>query len=118
MILPEIGVALNRRHYACWGADTLEEALPKVCPCCGAKLLKGMMGQPVMLYECGAKYTNKPQGQTHTDVYYGICPARVDPWICEKAGLAPDTPPGIVADKLADMGLTEEEALVKMSCKV
>lgn len=118
MILPEIGIALNRNHYACWGADTLELALAangadKVCPCCGAKRI----GKKTK-YRCGAEYTSKPQGQTHTEVYWGHCPTRADPWLCEKAGLPPDTPPGVVADKLGDMGLEEDETAVRRQCGV
>lgn len=123
MLLPEIGVALNRNHYACWGADTLEEALPRMCPVCGAKLkttkkaLRSTIPSPIK-YVCGAEYKEKPQGQTHTEVYWGVCPARAEPWTCDSAGMAHDTPPGLVADKLNDMGLLEAEASVRRQCKV
>ncbi len=123
MRLPEIGVALNRNHYACWGADTLEKALPKKCPRCGAKLLrrKGKTAMQnkgnEMKYKCGAQYKEKPQCQTHTEVYWGICPARAEPHHCDMAKLAHDTPPGIVADKLNGLGLLEEEAAVRKLCE-
>lgn len=110
VILPEFGVALNRNHYACWGADNLMDALPRKCPCCGAKLIPKYVA---MKYACGARYTSKPQGQTHTDVFWGICPARAEPHLCEKAGLAPDTPPLIVADKLDDMGFEDDATTLR-----
>ena len=108
MILPEIGVALNRNHYACWGGESLEKVLPLQCPCCGAKRVKG---KPK--YQCGAEYKSKPQGQTHTDVYWGECPARVDPLLAANLGLAADTPPEIVADVCFEANLHEDEADIR-----
>jgi hypothetical protein len=115
MILPEFGVALNRNHYACWGADHLMDALPRACPACGAKLKPKYAN---MKYVCGAKYEEKPQGQTHTAVFWGTCPARAEPYECEKAKLAPNTPPGIVADRLEELGFTEDAEHVRKSCNV
>jgi hypothetical protein len=68
--LPEIGVARNREHYASWGADAL--AFPPQCPCCGAELQSSSEWEAH--YICGAKYSPKPQCQTHTDVWWGQCP--------------------------------------------
>lgn len=68
-VLPEIRVARNRDHYACQGADKLE--FPAKCPACGAP--KTNEDSYSAAYSCGAAYSPKPQCQTHTDVYWGVC---------------------------------------------
>lgn len=51
---------------------------PKSCPICGAPSKPNTKptyyNGPV--YECDGQYTDKAQCQNHTDVWWGICPAK------------------------------------------
>lgn len=69
MPLTEIGVILNPEHYAAWGSMDGSPHWPESCTVCGADHIQD--GR----YGCGAEYSRKSQCQTHTEVYWGLCPS-------------------------------------------
>lgn len=62
----------------CRGEECGPPAIPAACPSCGAPVVehkdKGM-GWESATYKCGGRYESKPQCQTHTDIWWGHCPA-------------------------------------------
>lgn len=68
--------------YQCRGYDCPPPAIPDRCPACAAPKVShvgrgtfGGHGYDVATYQCGGKYEPKPQCQTHTDKFWGSCPA-------------------------------------------
>lgn len=74
--LKEIGVCRRPEHYASCGSKDGKPHFPETCSVCGSKKVKECLDyyRSSAEYECGAKYTEKPQIQNHTDVYWGVCP--------------------------------------------
>jgi hypothetical protein len=68
-ILKRIGVMRNPDHPYSWGSRTGKPEYPESCPVCGSA------SQEPGQYECGAKYEQISQCQTHTAIYTGYCPA-------------------------------------------
>jgi hypothetical protein len=64
--------------YRCRGDECDPPAFPAACPACAAPVVehkdKGAAWE-VVAYACGGKYEPKPQCQTHTDIWWGHCPA-------------------------------------------
>jgi hypothetical protein len=62
---------------------------PDTCPACGAKATGYWGGPPgppkwAQAYECGGKYAEKGQIQSHTNVFWGSCPERTPVPLFEK----------------------------------
>jgi hypothetical protein len=80
-ILPEIGVRRRAATYYDGKGGYVEApaqdgppSFPVACPACGSPLVDVVVGRSAA-YDCGATYTEKPQIQNHTDIWWGICPA-------------------------------------------
>jgi hypothetical protein len=56
------------------GAVAPPPQYPGACPTCGAVAINDGA------YACGGEYTEKPQIQTHTVVYWGACGERGESW--------------------------------------
>jgi hypothetical protein len=65
-IYPEIAMSSER---------TKEPPMPQYCPKCEAGIT-GTNSEGYPIYKCGGEYVRKPQFQTHTHVWWGICPVK------------------------------------------
>ena len=81
-VLPEIALRRRPMAYLNERYETVEvpaqvgpPKFPETCPACGSALYLTLNnGWNGAAYECGATYSEKPQIQNHTDIWWGTCP--------------------------------------------